>query len=51
MEIKKSKIYIGVILLALVLGGFFFFRGGSSTVNGNVVSEDGQALQGETQKV
>lgn len=51
MEIKKSTIYIGMILLALVLGGFFFFREGSSTVNGNVVFEGGQALQGEVQNV
>ncbi|KKQ20399.1 MAG: hypothetical protein US35_C0040G0013, partial [Parcubacteria group bacterium GW2011_GWA2_37_10] len=35
----------------LIVGGFFFFRGGSPAVNGNVVSEGGQVLQGETQKV
>ena len=51
MEIKKSTLYIGIILLILIVGGFFFFRGGSPAVNGNVVSEGGQVLQGETQKV
>ncbi len=51
MEIKKSILYIGVILLILIVGGFFLFRGGSSTVNGNVFSEGSQALQGEVQKV
>ena len=50
MEIKKYTLYIGLVLLVLVVGGFFFFRGGSSG-NGNVVSEGGQVLQGETQKV
>ena len=50
MEIKKSTLYIGLVLLVLVVGGFFIFRGGSSG-NGNVVSEGGQVLQGETQKV
>jgi len=51
MEIKKSTLYIGAILLVLVIVGFFFFRGGSSAINGNVVSEGSQALQGEVQKV
>ena len=51
MEIKKSKVYVGMILLALVIGGFFFLRGGNSAVSGNVVSEGSQVLQGETQQV
>src|SRR3990167_8685317 len=37
--------------LSIIVGGIFFFRGGSSTVNGNVVSEGSQALKGEGEKV
>lgn len=50
MEIKKSKLYIGVALLILVAIGFFFFKGGNPTTSGNVV-QSGQVIQGETQKV
>ena len=49
MEIKKSTLYMGMILLVLVAGGFFFLSGNS--VNGNAVSEGGQVLPGETQRV
>lgn len=51
MEIKKSTLYFGMILLVLVVGGFFFLKGGSLDVNGNVVSAGGQVLQGEMQRV
>ena len=51
MEIKKSTLFSGIIFLVLIVGGFLFFSGGRSAVNGNVVSEGGQVLQGETQKV
>jgi len=51
MEMKKSTLYLGVILLVLIVGGFFYFKGGSSVMNGNVVSEGEQVLQGEVQKI
>lgn len=50
MEIKKSTLYIVGLLLVLVVGGFFFVSG-SSAGNGNVVAQDAQIVQGETQKV
>jgi len=51
MKIKKSTIYVGVILLIIVIGEFFFLRRGNSAVNGNAVSEGKQVLQRETQHV
>ncbi|MBI5804304.1 cupredoxin domain-containing protein [Candidatus Pacearchaeota archaeon] len=50
MEVKKSTLYFGLIILVLIVGGIFFLRGGSS-VTGNVVAQEGGALQEETQKV
>lgn len=49
MEIKKSNLYILGIVVAVILVGFFVVRG--SSINGNVVSEGGQVLQGEVQQV
>ena len=51
MKIKKSTIYVGVILLIIVIGEFFFLRRGNSAVNGNAVSEGKQVLQRETQHI
>ena len=51
MEIKKSTLYIGAILLILIVGGFFFLKGENSVTNGNVVSAEGRVLQGEMQRV
>ena len=51
MEIKKSTLYVIGILLILVVGGFFLFRGGNSSLNGNVVAQDAQVVQGEAQRV
>ena len=51
MEIKRSTIYIGVILLVLISGGFFFLNGENSVTNGNVVSAGVQVLQDEKQIV
>ena len=50
MEIKKSTLYFGLIVLILVIGGFFFLREGSS-ITGNVVATEGPTLPGEIQKV
>ncbi len=49
MEIKKSNLYILGIVVAVILAGFFFVRG--SSINGNVVSEGGQILEGQTQQI
>ena len=50
MEIKKSTLYIGVILLILI-GGFLFFKGGSSIVNGNVVYDNGEVFDVKAKEV
>lgn len=48
----ESSTYIGFgILILIVAGGLFFLKGGSSALNGNVVSAGSQALFGETQQV
>lgn len=49
MEIKKSNLYFLGILLIVIVAGFFFLR--VSSINGNVVSENGQVLNGEVQQV
>jgi plastocyanin domain-containing protein len=51
MEIKKSTLYLGLILLILVVGGFFFLKIENSTATGNVVLTGGQVLEGEMQRV
>lgn len=48
MEIKKSTLYLALILVIVVSGGMFFVKGSDSTITGNVVS-DGQVL-GNVQK-
>lgn len=49
MEIKKSNLYILGIVLVIIIAGFFFVKG--SGINGNVVSEGGQILEGQTQRI
>ena len=48
---QKSTLYgLGIFVMILV-GGFLFLGSDSSTVTGNVVSINGEAIQGQTQKV
>ncbi len=49
MEIKKSSLYVLGIVAVLIIAGFFFIRG--SSISGNVVSEGGQVLEGQTQRI
>lgn len=49
MEIKKSNLYILGAVIVLVITGFIFFL--NSAGSSNIVSEGGQALQGEVQQI
>ena len=51
MEIKKSTLYFGFILLILVVAGFLFIKGGNSAGNENVLSEGSQAIPEGTQRL
>ena len=50
MEIKKNTLYLVMIISILMLGGFFFLKSGNSVTN-DVISSDGQILDGKTQQV